>query len=42
MLNIVVELYANYNQDETDDGVEAHWEYFYELVLTNSFDIENI
>ena len=42
MLNIVVELNAYYNQDETDDGVEAHWEDFNELVLTNSFDIENV
>ena len=42
MLNIVVELYANYDQDETDNGVEAHWEDFNELVITYSFDIENV
>ena len=39
-LNIVVELNANYDQDEADDRVEAHRDDFNESILTNSFDIE--
>ena len=42
VIYIVVELYANYDQDEADNGVEAHRNDFQESVPTNSFDIEKV